>query len=143
MDFNEYGQRSFFSLRFMEIEAGGFLDLAIWDPVNGLDVLNDDEESEKRVGQKLQNKTFIVSSRIGAPFLTLRIPEEGEVLQGNARYEGYSMDLIDNIAKMLNFKYEFRMSPDGKYGSLNKVTQTWDGIVKQLIDGVSSRIEVS
>lgn len=123
----------------MEIEAGGFLDLAIWDPVNGLDVLNDDEESEKRVGQKLQNKTFIVSSRIGAPFLTLKIPEEGEVLLGNARYEGYSMDLIDNIAKMLNFKYEFRMSPDGKYGGLNKVTQTWDGIVKQLIDGVSSR----
>jgi len=38
---------------------------------------------------------------------------------------------------MLNFKYEFRMAPDGKYGSLNKVTQTWDGIVKQLLDGVS------
>ncbi|KRF81168.1 glutamate receptor ionotropic, kainate 2 isoform X2 [Drosophila virilis] len=135
IDFNEYGQRSFFSLRFMEIDAGGFLDLATWDPVNGLDMLNDDEESEKRVGQKLSNKTFIISSRIGAPFLTMREPGEGEILLGNARYEGYSMDLIDNIARMLNFKYEFRMSPDGKYGSLNKATQTWDGIVRQLIDG--------
>ncbi|XP_017064350.1 glutamate receptor ionotropic, kainate 2 [Drosophila eugracilis] len=135
IDFNENGQRSFFTLRFMELNAGGFLDLATWDPVNGLDVLNDDEESEKRVGQKLSNKTFIVSSRLGAPFLTLREPEEGEILTGNARYEGYSIDLINEIAKMLNFKYEFRMSPDGKYGALNKVTQTWDGIVRQLIDG--------
>jgi len=120
----------------MELNAGGFLDLATWDPVNGLDVLGDEEESEKRVGQKLSNKTFIVSSRLGAPFLTLREAEEGEILRGNARYEGYSIDLIDEIAKMLNFKYEFRMSPDGKYGALNKVTQTWDGIVRQLIDGV-------
>ncbi|XP_070133341.1 glutamate receptor ionotropic, kainate 2 [Drosophila bipectinata] len=135
IDFNEYGQRSFFTLRFMELSSGGFTDLATWDPVNGLDVLNDDEESEKRVGLKLSNKTFIVSSRLGAPFLTLREPNEGEILQGNARYEGYSIDLIDAIARMLNFKYEFRMSPDGKYGALNKVTQTWDGIVKQLIDG--------
>ncbi|XP_068150954.1 glutamate receptor ionotropic, kainate 2 [Drosophila tropicalis] len=135
IDFNENGQRSFFTLRFMEMNAAGYLDLATWDPVNGLDVLNDDEESEKRVGQKLSNKTFIISSRIGAPFLTMREPNEGEVLQGNSRYEGYSMDLIDAIAKMLNFKYEFRLAPDGKYGSLNKATQTWDGIVRQLIDG--------
>ncbi|XP_033155312.1 glutamate receptor ionotropic, kainate 2 isoform X2 [Drosophila mauritiana] len=141
IDFNENGQRSFFTLRFMELNSDGFLDLATWDPVNGLDVLNDDEESEKRVGQKLSNKTFIVSSRLGAPFLTLREPQEGEVLTGNSRYEGYSIDLINEIAKMLNFKFEFRMSPDGKYGALNKVTQTWDGIVRQLIDGEPEEVE--
>lgn len=49
------------------------------------------------------------------------------------------MDLIDAIAKLLNFKYIFELAPDGKYGSYNKVTKTWDGLVKQLLDGVSSR----
>lgn len=48
------------------------------------------------------------------------------------------MDLIDAIARLLNFKYEFVLAPDGKYGSFNKLTETWDGLVKQLLDGVSS-----
>lgn len=48
------------------------------------------------------------------------------------------MDLIDAIARLLNFKYEFVLAPDGKYGSFNKLTQSWDGLVKQLLDGVSN-----
>ncbi|TMW39962.1 hypothetical protein DOY81_014957, partial [Sarcophaga bullata] len=62
-------------------------------------------------------------------------PKDGEILEGNARYEGYSMDLIDAIAKFLNFKYEFQLAPDGKYGAYNKVTKQWDGLVRQLLDG--------
>ncbi|XP_067620605.1 glutamate receptor ionotropic, kainate 2 [Eurosta solidaginis] len=135
IDFNAYGERNFFTLRFMELTSSGFLDLATWDPVNGVDSLEKEEASEKRVGEKLSNKTFVITSRIGAPFLLNREPKDGEILQGNARYEGYSMDLIDAIARLLNFKYEFVLAPDGKYGSFNKITQSWDGLVKQLLDG--------
>ncbi|XP_049313481.1 glutamate receptor ionotropic, kainate 2 [Bactrocera dorsalis] len=135
VDFNEHGERNFFTLRFMELTTTGFLDLATWDPVNGVDSLEKEDASEKRVGEKLANKTMIITSRIGAPFLLNREPKDGEILQGNARYEGYSMDLIDAIAKLLNFKYEFVLAPDGKYGSFNKLTQSWDGLVKQLLDG--------
>lgn len=122
----------------MEIDNTGFLDQATWDPVNAMQLLTSEDQSDKRVGEKLQNKTFIITSRIGAPFLSLVEEKEGETLEGNARYEGYSMDLIDAIAKLLHFKYEFRLAPDGKYGSFNKITQEWDGLVKQLLDGVSS-----
>lgn len=53
------------------------------------------------------------------------------------------MDLIDAIAKMLNFKYEFQLAPDGRYGSFNKKTQQWDGLVRQILDGVRiMRIEI-
>uniref|UniRef100_A0A0K8V3R8 Glutamate receptor 1 n=1 Tax=Bactrocera latifrons TaxID=174628 RepID=A0A0K8V3R8_BACLA len=135
VDFNEHGERNFFTLRFMELTTTGFLDLATWDPVNGVDSLEKEDASEKRVGEKLANKTMIITSRIGAPFLLNREPKDGEILQGNARYEGYSMDLIDAIARLLNFKYEFVLAPDGKYGSFNKLTQSWDGLVKQLLDG--------
>lgn len=48
------------------------------------------------------------------------------------------MDLIDAIAKLLNFKYEFQLTPDGKYGAYNKITKQWDGLVRQLLDGVSN-----
>lgn len=157
---NQYGQRSFFTLRCVEVTSGGLLDLATWDPVNGLQPISSQDASDRRVGEKIQNKTFIVTSRLGAPFLMYRLvgiewkealfsyfltilnmpdyrePKEGEVLVGNDRFEGYSLDLIDAIAKFLNFKYVFELAPDGRYGSFNKQTQQWDGLVKQILDGV-------
>lgn len=62
---------------------------------------------------------------------------EGEYFEGNDRFEGYSIDLIDSIAKILGFHYRFELVPDNKYGSFNKVTKKWDGLVKQLLDRVS------
>ncbi|XP_037961199.1 glutamate receptor ionotropic, kainate 2 [Teleopsis dalmanni] len=135
IDFNEHGERSYFTLRCMELSSTGFLDLATWDPVNRVELLTNEAATAKRLGEKISNKTFIITSRIGAPFLSEREPQEGETLEGNARYEGYSMDLIDAIAKLLKFKYEFHLTPDKKYGSLNKQTKQWDGLVKQLLDG--------
>ncbi|XP_055903176.1 glutamate receptor ionotropic, kainate 2 [Eupeodes corollae] len=135
INFNEYGQRNFFTVRVLEFTNNGFLELGVWDTVNGLDIGVDEDVNAQRVGEKLANKTFIITSRIGAPFLLKREPKEGETFEGNARYEGYSMDLIDRIAQLLGFKYVFELAPDGKYGSYNKVTKQWDGLVKQLLDG--------
>lgn len=59
---------------------------------------------------------------------------------GNEGLEGYSMDLIDEISKILNFKYEFYLVKDGKYGSLNPTTKQWDGLIKDLIDRVCIEI---
>lgn len=59
-----------------------------------------------------------------------------ESAEGNARYRGYVMDLIDEIAKEIGFKYEFYLVPDGNYGSYNKVTKKWDGLIKELLDRV-------
>lgn len=46
------------------------------------------------------------------------------------------MDLIDSIAKILGFKYQFELVPDNNYGSYNKKTKKWDGLVKHLLDRV-------
>lgn len=46
------------------------------------------------------------------------------------------MDLIHAISEILNFKYEFYLVKDDKYGSLNPVTKQWDGIIKDLLDRV-------
>lgn len=61
-------------------------------------------------------------------------PVDGPIYEGNDRFEGYSMDLIDAIARELKFQYRFELSPNNKYGSLNKITKQWDGMVKQLLD---------
>lgn len=70
----------------------------------------------------------------------LRTPEDGQVLEGNDRFEGYSVDLIDGISKILGFKYRFEPAPDNNYGSLNKATKKWNGLVKELLDRVGGFI---
>lgn len=56
---------------------------------------------------------------------------------GNDRYEGFGIDLIHELSKILGFNYTFQVQTDNKYGSFNKTTGQWDGMLKKIIDGVS------
>lgn len=62
--------------------------------------------------------------------------DSSEKLVGNAQFEGYSIDLIHEISKILGFNYTFRLVPDNRYGSLNRETKEWDGMMKELLDQV-------
>lgn len=56
-------------------------------------------------------------------------PKEGEVLIGNARYKGFSKDLMNGIANILNFTYEFHLTSDGKYGNYDVSKKAWNGLI--------------
>lgn len=56
-------------------------------------------------------------------------------LTGNKRFEGFGIDIIDELSLMFGFNYEFRLQADGKYGAMNNVTKEWDGIIRELQDG--------
>lgn len=49
--------------------------------------------------------------------------ESAEKLYGNAQFEGYAIDLIYEISKVLGFNYTIKLAPDGRYGSYNKETE--------------------
>ncbi|XP_076672007.1 glutamate receptor ionotropic, kainate 2 isoform X3 [Andrena cerasifolii] len=53
---------------------------------------------------------------------------------GNARYEGFCIDLLKEIAHMVGFAYRIELVPDGKYGVYDYETGEWNGIVRQLMD---------
>lgn len=57
-----------------------------------------------------------------------------ERLTGNDQFEGYNIDLVHEISKILGFNYTIKLVPDGRYGSLNKETKEWDGMMKELLD---------
>lgn len=61
---------------------------------------------------------------------------EGVYFEGNDRFEGYSLDLIDGIAKEIGFHFKLEIVPDNAYGSFNKKTKKWNGLVKHLLDRV-------
>ncbi|KAF7271253.1 hypothetical protein GWI33_015848 [Rhynchophorus ferrugineus] len=60
--------------------------------------------------------------------------EASEKLTGNAQFEGYAVDLIHEISRTLGFNYTIKLAPDGRYGSLNRETKEWDGMIRELLD---------
>lgn len=97
--------------------------------------LSEEEKSQQAI-QSLRQITVKVSSRIGPPYLRYATPKNGEELKGNARYEGYSMDLIAAIADFLDFEFEFELAADGKYGNYDPKAKAWNGLIKDLLDRV-------
>ncbi|KAF4528160.1 hypothetical protein B566_EDAN016924 [Ephemera danica] len=69
------------------------------------------------------------SSEGSDPYGMLR--EASEKLTGNERYEGFGIELIQDISNMLGFNYTFHVQADGNYGSKNKDGE-WNGMIKEL-----------
>lgn len=57
-------------------------------------------------------------------------------LTGNARYEGFCIDLLKDVAHLVGFHYTISIVQDGKYGVEDPETKQWNGIVRELLDGV-------
>ena len=56
---------------------------------------------------------------------------------GTISYEGFCIDLLNQLAKMLHFTYEIYPSPDGQYGGMTE-NGTWDGIIGELVNKVGT-----
>jgi len=61
---------------------------------------------------------------------------KGQVLTGNARFEGYCVDLADILAEKLELRYEFQLVSDKKYGA-RMDNGSWNGMVGELTRQVS------
>lgn len=57
-------------------------------------------------------------------------------LTGNDEFEGFAIDLIQELSGLLGFKYIFRLQTDGAYGSYNNETKSWNGMIGEVLAGV-------
>lgn len=62
--------------------------------------------------------------------------KEDKNLTGNARFEGFCIDLLHGIAKQIGFQYTIKLVPDRMYGVFDPETKQWNGIVRELIERV-------
>ena len=60
-----------------------------------------------------------------------------KVRAGNDRFEGFAVDLIAEVAAMLEFEYDIYLVHDGKFGS-KMDDGNWDGMIGELLSGVTS-----
>lgn len=68
----------------------------------------------------------------------MMLKKNWELYEGNDQYEGYCVDLASEIAKHIGIKYKISIVPDGKYGARDPETKIWNGMVGELVYGVST-----
>ena len=81
---------------------------------------------------------YILTSVLEPPFLMYKKPSPGgqgsHSLYGNARFEGYTKDLAELLARELNLQFEIQVVKDGQYGiSDPDVPGGWTGMIGELI----------
>lgn len=55
-------------------------------------------------------------------------------LKGNDQFEGFGIELIEKLSQRLGFNYTFKLQEDGAYGSPDKETGEWNGMIRELMD---------
>lgn len=131
--FDENGNRIDYSLDIVELNNNNVRRLAVWNSERPyvLDITISEDENREEKLKGLSEMTFIVSSRIGAPYL-----DYANGTEGNDRYMGFSRDLMDHVAAMLNFTYEIQLTADKKYGNYDPEKKQWNGLIRDLLERV-------
>nr|QRN45440.1 ionotropic glutamate receptor kainate 2-like isoform X4 [Carausius morosus] len=126
------GRRKDITLELMEVSHAKLRKIGNWSISSGITQEKDyGEQVSQEAKLMMQNKTFSVASKIGAPYLDWK----NRSASGNDRFEGFSLDLIDAIAKHNHFKsYEFVIVPDNQNGMYVKETGQWNGIMGEVIN---------
>ncbi|XP_014247018.1 glutamate receptor ionotropic, kainate 2-like isoform X3 [Cimex lectularius] len=130
--FDNQGFRSNFELDIIELTKTGLQKIGSWNSTEGINFTRTYNEMIHQIVENLSNKTMIVTTILSAPYCMRK--DSSDKLVGNAQYEGYSVDLIYEISRILHFNYQIVLVPDGRYGSFNKETREWDGMIRELLD---------
>lgn len=59
---------------------------------------------------------------------------------GAKSYEGYSIDLLNELSRVLKFTYEIYQAPDGLFGA-EMENGTWNGMIGEIIKGVCNLLK--
>ncbi|XP_042238473.1 glutamate receptor ionotropic, kainate 2-like isoform X3 [Homarus americanus] len=130
--FDTEGFRRDVTLDIVELTKEGLDRVGRWDPNNGANYTRTFSEVQQGIVESLQNKTLIITSILAAPYTMLR--ETSEQMTGNDRYEGFCIDLIQEISQILGFNYTIKIAGDSQHGKLDKKLNRWNGMIGELLD---------
>ncbi|XP_069016026.1 glutamate receptor ionotropic, delta-1-like isoform X3 [Embiotoca jacksoni] len=130
MDFKDGGSNSHVQFEilgssFSETFGKDIKRLATWDSVHGLN----GSLKESRIENGMQGVTVKVVTLLEDPFVMVA----ENILGQPKRYKGFSIDVLDALAKILGFKYEIYQVSDSKYGS-QLPNGSWNGMIGDLIN---------
>ncbi|XP_034944502.1 glutamate receptor ionotropic, kainate 2-like isoform X2 [Chelonus insularis] len=133
--FDTNGFRSDFKLDIVRLGNEGLKTIGTWNSTNSIEWFPDPPPPIDG-DEDLANKTFIVLISLLDPFNMLT--ESSTMKTGNDRYEGFTIDIIHELSKLLHFNYTFVEQTDKNTGKYNPVTGKWNGMIGKIIDKTAS-----
>lgn len=88
----------------------------------------------------LKGRTIKVVTIIEEPFMMYKKGHGN--LTGNDRFEGYCVDLIQELSTILDFKYELYLVHDNRFGA-RRPDGHWDGMVGEVLAGNATMVVAS
>jgi ionotropic glutamate receptor len=135
LKFDKFGQRVDFNLEYVLHKNNSFRKIGSWSM---LDRLHDRSKHLHDFGlQAIKNKTLKVTVALTEPYVMKKRLDGGSaagdpLLLGNDRYEGYCIDLLNKLAKRLQFNYVIKEVAGGQYGKIQN--GSWTGMIRELLD---------
>ncbi|XP_072754831.1 glutamate receptor ionotropic, kainate 2 isoform X2 [Anoplolepis gracilipes] len=126
IEFNE-GKRTNFKLDLLKLKKEELIKVGEWKSGSGINVTDLDAFYETTA----TNITLVVMTREERPYVMVK---EDKNLTGNARFEGFCIDLLKWIAGQVGFQYAIKLVPDHMYGVYDPETKEWNGIVRELME---------
>ncbi|XP_036341412.1 glutamate receptor ionotropic, kainate 2-like [Rhagoletis pomonella] len=127
--------RKGYILDVVELQSSGLVKIGTWDERNNFTLQRPPQIELPSEGDadSLVNQTFrVLISVPNKPYASL--VESHKKLIGNNQYEGYSIDLIKELAAKLGFNYTF-INGGSDYGGFNKTTNLTSGMMKEINEG--------
>ncbi|XP_052132388.1 glutamate receptor ionotropic, kainate 2 [Frankliniella occidentalis] len=121
------GKRSNVKLDLLKLKHSKLRRVGQWVSGKGINIT----DPTAFYGQQRTNITLVVMTRQEKPYVMLK---EDRNLTGNARFEGFCIDLLKWIAHQVGFHYAIRLVPDHMYGVYDPASKQWNGIVRELVD---------
>ncbi|KAE8751697.1 hypothetical protein FOCC_FOCC001545 [Frankliniella occidentalis] len=107
--FFDNGKRSNVKLDLLKLKHSKLRRVGQWVSGKGINIT----DPTAFYGQQRTNITLVVMTRQEKPYVMLK---EDRNLTGNARFEGFCIDLLKWIAHQVGFHYAIRLVPDHMYG---------------------------
>ncbi|XP_060534775.1 glutamate receptor ionotropic, kainate 2 [Cylas formicarius] len=121
------GKRSNFKVDILKLKKEEVRKVGQWSPNEGINITDPNAFYDHQV----PNITLVVMTREEKPYVMVKADNS---LTGNARYEGFCIDLLKWIAGQVGFQYSIRLVPDHMYGVYDPDTKEWNGIVRELME---------
>ncbi|KAI3379731.1 hypothetical protein SNEBB_004384 [Seison nebaliae] len=119
------GTRSNFTLTILELTRNGLKETGQWIAPNKLNMKSDNRFP---MYHRMRNRTLLITTIAIDPYIMIK--KDGKNLTGNDKYEGFCIDLLEELSEMCGFNYKIRERADGAYG--RKVNGSWDGMIGEL-----------
>ncbi|XP_050461377.1 glutamate receptor ionotropic, kainate 2-like [Cataglyphis hispanica] len=133
--FDTAGFRSEFQLDIVNLKNQGLRKIGRWETNVGIQWKRGYRIPKVDDEKTLHDKHFLVLISLTDPYGMLK--ESANMTIGNDRYEGFAIDIIHEMSKILAFNYTFEVQADNMYGSFNEKTGQWNGMLGRIIAGTA------